>query len=166
MIELLSQLAATVFATALRESIWVYPLVNAAHILGICLLIGAIIPLDLRLLGFFRAVVTVRALAHVLVPVAMFGLALAAITGGAMFTVSPLDYVRTDVFLIKIGLIGVGLINIAFVRMNASWREIVDADLSIMNRTEPGRRLRIAAGVSLAVWLTVLVCGRLVGYLI
>lgn len=166
MIEWLSQLAATSFATGLRESIWVYPFVNAAHILGISLLIGAIIPLDLRMLGFFRAIIPVRALAHVLVPVAMFGLGLAAITGGAMFTVSPLDYVRTDVFLIKIGLIGAGLINIAIVRMNASWREIVDADPSIMNKTEPGRRLRIAAGASLVIWVAVLVCGRLVGYLI
>ncbi len=165
-IDLLSQLAASGFATALRESVWVYPLVNAAHILGISLLIGAIVPLDLRLMGVFRETTAIRPLARVLVPVSVFGLGLAAITGTALFTVSPLDYVRTDVFLIKIGAIGAGLINIAVVRLNPRWHEIVQADPSIMNKTEPDVRLRLAGAVSLMIWLTVLVCGRLVGYLI
>ena len=49
-------LEATPLATALRGSVWVYPLVNAAHILGVALLVGSIVPLDLRLLGVWRSV--------------------------------------------------------------------------------------------------------------
>ena len=165
-IDVLSALAASGFATALRESVWVYPIVNALHILGISLLIGAIIPLDLRLLGVFRHTIAVRPMARTLVPMSIVGLSLAVVTGAMLFTVSPLDYIRTDVFLIKVGAIGAALINIALVRANASWREIAQSDPSIMNRTEPDSRLRIAAGVSILLWLAVLLCGRLVGYLI
>ena len=40
-------------AQALAGSVWWYPLINAGHILGIALLVGGIIPLDLRLLGLW-----------------------------------------------------------------------------------------------------------------
>ena len=49
-------LEATALAAALRNSVWSYPLVNAAHILGVALLVGSIVPLDLRLLGAWRSV--------------------------------------------------------------------------------------------------------------
>ena len=45
---------------ALRASRWVYPLVNTAHITGLAVLFGAILPLDLRLLGLCRASATAR----------------------------------------------------------------------------------------------------------
>lgn len=48
-------LEATDLATTLRGSVWAYPLVNAAHILGVALLVGATVPLDLRLLGAWRS---------------------------------------------------------------------------------------------------------------
>ena len=48
-------LEATALATGLRNSVWSYPLVNAAHILGVALLVGSIVPLDLRLLGAWRS---------------------------------------------------------------------------------------------------------------
>jgi hypothetical protein len=52
----MAELEATVLAAALRGSVWAYPLVNAGHILGVALLIGSIVPLDLRLLGLWQAV--------------------------------------------------------------------------------------------------------------
>lgn len=51
--ELLEWLAATTLAVELRRSATLYMFVNAAHILAIGLLVGAILPLDLRLAGFF-----------------------------------------------------------------------------------------------------------------
>ena len=41
-------LEATALSQALRASIWLYPLVNTGHVVGIALLFGAIVPLDLR----------------------------------------------------------------------------------------------------------------------
>ena len=51
----LGGLEATALARALRDSVWTYPMINAGHILGVALLVGAIVPLDLRLLGVWRS---------------------------------------------------------------------------------------------------------------
>lgn len=56
MIDILEWLQATLPAATLRRSGTLYMVVNAAHILAIGLLVGAILPLDLRLAGFFRKV--------------------------------------------------------------------------------------------------------------
>ena len=52
--DILEMIAASLPAQALKASFWAYPLVNAGHILGLALFIGAIVPLDLRILGAFR----------------------------------------------------------------------------------------------------------------
>ena len=54
--DLFEWIAAAPPAVALRRSALLYIVVNAAHILSICLLIGAILPLDLRLMGWFQSV--------------------------------------------------------------------------------------------------------------
>ena len=71
---------------ALRESYLVYPLVNTLHIVGIALLFGAIVPLDLRLAGWRRDAAAVDGLSRLLLPVAIFGFLLAA---GAGLLLSP-----------------------------------------------------------------------------
>ena len=53
---LATALQASGLSALLRSSIWLYPLVNTGHVVGIALLFGAIVPLDLRLIGAFRAV--------------------------------------------------------------------------------------------------------------
>ena len=86
--DILTTIASSEPAVLLRGSFWVYPLVNAAHILGIALLIGAIVPFDLRLMGVIRRG-RIRNLANILVPTAAAGLALAAVSGTALFIVKP-----------------------------------------------------------------------------
>lgn len=159
----LRALSASPPAVMLRQSFWVYPIINATHILGIAFLVGGILPLNLRLMGFLQAQ-SVAALARICVPIAATGLGLAIISGLMLFSVKPVDYVYTDIFVAKLALIGAGLINIVLVRYNASWREMVQAEDSIMNTSEPDLKLRIAGLVSLAVWIAVLFLGRFVGY--
>ena len=158
--DILTTIASSEPAVLLRGSFWIYPLVNAAHILGIALLIGAIVPFDLRLMGVIKAG-RIRTLAGILVPVAASGLALAAVTGAALFIVKPVDYAQSDLFVIKIG---VGLINVGWVRSIPRWSELVQAEDSILNPTEPNRKLRIAAAVSIVAWVVVLLLGRMTGY--
>ncbi|MBO6949187.1 MAG: hypothetical protein JJ855_14480 [Rhodospirillales bacterium] len=161
--DILTTIASSEPAVLLRGSFWIYPLVNAAHILGIALLIGAIVPFDLRLMGVIKAG-RIRTLAGILVPVAASGLALAAVTGAALFIVKPVDYAQSDLFVIKLAVIGVGLINVGWVRSIPRWSELVQAEDSILNPTEPNRKLRIAAAVSIVAWVVVLLLGRMTGY--
>ena len=63
-------LQASELSQTLRSSIWLYPLVNTGHVVGIALLFGAIVPLDLRLLGCWASV-PLDHLARILIPVAI-----------------------------------------------------------------------------------------------
>lgn len=161
--EYLNAIAQSEPALMLRASFWVYPLVNAAHILGIALLIGAIIPFDLRLIGIIK-IGRIRTLAAILIPTAATGLAIAALSGAALFIVKPVAYAGSQLFLIKLVVIGAGLINVGLVGAVPRWAELVQAEESILNPTEPNRRLRIAGLVSIIVWIAVLILGRMIGY--
>src|SRR5688572_1152053 len=86
-------------AAALRSGRWSYAAVNASHIVGIGLLLGAIVPLDLRLIGLWRSI-PIRTLARVLVPVAAAGLVLAMVAGLLMFSTRAVEYAGTTVFQI------------------------------------------------------------------
>lgn len=148
--EALAALEGSAPAVALRGSTWVYPLVNAGHILGIGLLFGAIAPLDLRLLGFWRKE-PVAALERVLVPVAVSGFILAAVTGALLFMTDARDYAASPVFRLKLVLLVLGLANVALYR-------------AVARSGEPAALIRLAAGASLALWTAVIISGRLVGY--
>jgi hypothetical protein len=144
---------------ALRTSRWVYPLVNTAHIAGLALLVGAIAPLDLRLLGAWRSV-PLHLLARVLQPVAAAGLALAVAAGLALFAVSATKYAATPVFLVKLVLIAAALANAALLRRHPDWVLARVPGLA----AEPGPRLKAAAAVSLGLWLAIILCGRFIAY--
>lgn len=146
---------------ALRASRWVYPLVNSAHITGLALLFGAILPLDLRLLGVWRAVPLAQ-LARVLVPVAMTGLALAATTGFLLFSVSAAKYAATPLFLVKLALIAAAVANALLLRRSADWTLARIPEVT----AEPTGRLKTAGLLSLGLWLAVILCGRFLAYVI
>jgi hypothetical protein len=151
----LQDLAAAVEASAvasfLRQSRWTYPLVNAAHLLGVALLVGAVVPMDLRLMGLWRGEVPLRSVLRLLQPVAAFGAALAVLTGLLLFSVQAKDYVALRLFGVKLALVAVGLGHAL------AWGNALDG--------APSGRQRLAGALSLVVWVSVLVCGRMLGYL-
>src|SRR5690606_26256279 len=98
---LLAALEATAFAQYLRGARWGYAAVNGTHLLGIALLVGAIVPLDLRLLGLWRGT-PVAVLARVLVPVAATGLAVAVVAGALLFSIRAREYADLGVLQVKL----------------------------------------------------------------
>ena len=151
--ELFAAIEALALAKALRDSVWAYPLVNAAHILGVALLVGSIVPLDLRLLGFWRSL-PLAPLWHVLTRIAAAGLVLAATFGALLFITRATEYAASPLFLSKMIALAVGVAN-AILLLRASPEAPA---------TRAPKHLRAAAAVSLAAWLTTLTLGRLVGY--
>lgn len=152
-------LEATALAGALRNSVWAYPLVNAAHILGVALLVGAIVPLDLRLLGAWRSV-ALAPLWRVLTRTAATGLALAIVFGSLLFITRATEYAASGLFISKMAVVAMGTANALALR----WVRPVDPLRILPAGAKPPRRVRLAGGVSLAAWLTALTLGRLVGY--
>ena len=91
--------------TALRESVLAYPLVNALHIVGIALLFGAIVALDLRLIGWKPEAGPSEAIARLLLPVAIGGLLLAIPAGLLLFATDARAYAASPLFQAKMLLV-------------------------------------------------------------
>lgn len=149
----LAALEGTAVAQTLRVSRWGYAAVNATHIFGIALLVGANVPLNLRFLGLWRGVPR-QALVRVLAPVAAGGLAIAVAAGLLLFSVRAREYAGLGVFQIKLVLIAVGVLSaVALHRAHGFLLE-----------TASDRRLAGHAVVSLTCWLGALACGRLIAF--
>lgn len=147
----LDALVASAPAQWLRFSRWGYAAVNTSHVFGIALLVGAILPLDLRLIGVWRSV-ALEPLARVLVPVAAAGLLLAITTGAFLFITRADEYAAIDLFLVKVTLIAAGAVHALSLHLGSGLQNASRA------------RLRAAGAASLSIWVTALVCGRLLAF--
>lgn len=143
-------------AVFLQESWIAYVVVNAAHILGIALLLGAILPLDLLLLGSMRGR-DLPVLGPFLVRTAAAGAALAVLTGLWLFSVRPLEYIENPAFLFKLALLVLAFSNVALQHRGQHF----DA---AMRSGQPGTRIRTLAAASALLWLSILVAGRWIGF--
>ena len=150
---LFATIESTAVAEYLRVSRWGYASVITAHILGIALLVGAIIPFNLHILGLWRSIPRMN-LARVLLPVAATGLALAVAAGTLLFSVKALEYSQIVFLQIKIVLVVVGTLSALLLHRAYG--------LSLHGATEP--RLKAHAILSTVCWLGALVCGRLIAF--
>ena len=107
---LFAALEGTALAQGLRGSRWVYAAVNTAHIFAIALLIGSVVPLNLRLLGVWRGI-SREAVVRVLAPVAASGLTLALLTGSLLFPVRAREYSGVGFLQLKLTFIAVGILS-------------------------------------------------------
>jgi hypothetical protein len=145
-------------AAYFRHARWTYAAVNAAHIAGIALLFGAVVPLDLRLTGWRRDI-PFRALVRVLLPVAIGGFGLAVTAGFFLFSVRAVEYAGLGLFWVKMALIACALTNAWLLHRAAQW-EAGQGAVGVA----PPPRLRLAGALSIALWLSVIVCGRMLAF--
>ncbi|GGZ41701.1 DUF6644 family protein [Asticcacaulis endophyticus] len=131
-------------AVWLRMSSTAYLLVNASHILGIGLIIGAILPLSL--MGPFLS------------RCALTGMVLAVVTGLWLFSVAPKDYLTNQAFLVKAGLLAVAILNIGFQHFNPAFQRALRGGPLTSG-------VKLSAIASFILWLSVLVAGRWIGFI-
>lgn len=151
----LGALAASGLGWAMRESPWLFPAVETVHIVGVALLFGSIAVLDLRLLGLSRGISAKRLARHVL-PWAASSFLLIVPSGLMMFTAYATDYVASGLFALKMGLILLAACNAAVFHTGV-FRGVDAWDRD----APPPVAARLAAAVSLATWIGVIACGRL-----
>jgi hypothetical protein len=158
--DLLAWLEGSSLGHAMRNSgVWTYGLVNLTHILGVSSLFGAVLVLDLRLLGFWRRV-PLGLLARPTVPIAASGFVVAATSGVCLIATNGSEYIGNPFLLIKFPAILVGLLNVAILGRVPAWRS---RDLRELTSGEQ-RQLAMFGGTSLVSWLTAVAAGRLIGY--
>lgn len=144
------------FAFAIRDSTWIYPTANLTHILGLALLVGSILILDLRILGVGRWV-SVDALSRLTTPFSILGICLSLASGTVLFSADAAALAANPVFQLKMTILATALANAVLFRL--LWQR----RLRVATNDVPGPA-RVQAVLSGLAWLSVASCGRLIAY--
>ena len=151
-------LDATAAATAMLQSLWLYPIVEILHIIGFVVLVGSAAMFDLRLLGFSRQL-PVTGMERHLLPWARASVLLIVPTGGLMFVAHATEFAGNPAFRMKLLFLVLAALNASLFHLRpfrrvAGWDHGARAPLAA----------RVAAGLSLTLWTGVIACGRLLAY--
>ena len=145
-------------AAAMRQWLWLYPIVEIVHILGFVVLVGAAFSFDLRLLGASRALPVARMERHLLRS-ARWSLVLIVPTGLAMFAAHATEMAENPAFRVKLLLLVAAGLNAAIFH-RVPFRSVRDWDTGVH---APGLA-RMAGVLSILLWSGVIACGRLLAY--
>jgi hypothetical protein len=135
---------------AIAEHPWAYPALEVLHIVGIALLLGNLVLLELRVWGLAPEL-PLRALARPALSLSVAGFVLIGASGLTMFAANPGELLAKRLFVVKLGLIGLA-------GCNAAWfhgRGGLD---------RPDALAKAQTVLSLGIWLAVIICGRFIAY--
>lgn len=147
------------FAQAMRQWLWLYPIVEIAHVVGIVLLVGAATMFDLRILGLSRTLPVTRMARHLL-PWSVTGLGVMLCTGLMMFSAHATEFWSNPGFAVKMALIAGAGLNALLFHLRI-FHTVTAWDVGVA--APPAARA--AAAISLSLWIGVIACGRLLAYL-
>ena len=137
---------------------WTWPTLETLHFLGLCLLIGTVLVMDLRLIGFQR-MIPLDAV-HSLMPFAIIGFAINAITGLGFLFGDPQLYAGNYAFWVKMALVLLAGLNFLLFILK------IEPSLAKLGPSEATPLAAKAVGAaSLMLWFGVLTYGRLLPYL-
>ena len=152
-------LEATALAIWVGESLWGYPIMLGSHAIGLAIVVGIFVILDLRILRVIRGVSFNAFLS--LFRLAWIGLIVNAISGGALFTSQATTFVESAPFLIKISAVISGVFVGIFIQRRLKLRA-ADWDNADTNIETSATAL---AALSLVCWIGAIFAGRLIAYL-
>lgn len=152
--ELLHVLSRTWLGTVMRETPALFPSMEITHFVGLSLLMGALLVIDLRVLGAFKAISYAEALK--LAPLATIGFTLNALSGVAFIATNPDLYSTNRAFWVKMALVVVA-------GVNALWFTLAQSHtVSSLAPEQPAPvTAKLMAGASLFLWTGVILLGRL-----
>jgi Family of unknown function (DUF6644) len=128
------------------------------HAIGLAIVVGTVLVLDLRILGWFKPI-PYTALGEFL-SLAWIGIAINIVSGLSLFTSQATSYITNVPFLIKITLIIIGIVNVAYMR-KVLRREAAGWDSSGAV-SSLGRGLALS---SIVIWTFAVITARLIAYI-
>jgi uncharacterized protein DUF6644 len=155
----LKWLQGTGLAAGIRDSLFLFPLLESAHVFGLALVFGTITVIDLRLLGIASAGRSFQRIASDVLKWTWAGFALTALTGALMFTTNAVVYFNNFYFRTKMALLALAGVNMLVFELTAGrtirqWDEAPSAP----------RLGRVVATLSLVLWVAVIFAGRIIGF--
>jgi hypothetical protein len=156
---ILTTLQDTAIPTAIREDETLFPAVESIHVLAICTVIGTISIVDLRLLGLASRDRPVLELSRDVLRCTWIAFAIAAVTGGLLFSSRAVDYLGNPYFQAKLVLLALAGFNMASFHL-LSARKMGEWGAGV----RPPFAARAAGGLSLLIWIGVAGFGRWIGF--
>ena len=155
----LEWLASTEWSIALHESLWAYPLVESTHVLTLGLFVGTAVMLDLRLLGWSFTRVPISEFTERILPWTRVAFVIMVATGVLLFYAIPVRNYQNIFFRVKMVMLVFAMFNI--------WYFHTRIESGVANwdtAARPPRAARIAGMASIALWLAIVVAGRMIAY--
>jgi len=140
---------------------WAFPNIETIHVLSLALVFGSILMIDLRLLGVASRNNAVSKLSAEVLPYTWIAFVIAAISGSLMFMSNARIYFHNLQFELKFLCMFLAGINMAVFHFGA-YRRVLEWD----NRLPPPLPARVAGGVSILLWVSVIFFGRWIGFVI
>lgn len=155
----LQALEATGFATAVRESTWMFPTIETLHVMALVLVVGTIWIVDLRIIGLASRDRSIGDVLTATLPYTWVSFLFAAITGFLMFASSATTYAANTPFRIKIVLLLFAGTNMLmfhwFTRKGLhEWDNVL----------RPPALMRLTGCASILFWCGVVCAGRWIGF--
>jgi hypothetical protein len=155
----LKSLEASGIATRIRESLYMFPLLEATHVIGLALVFGTIAIVDLRLLGLASSERSFERVASDILKWTWAAFALTAVTGALMFTTNAGVYYHNFYFRTKMVLLLLAGVNMGVFELTAG-RAIPRWD-NAPSAPSPGKAVAV---LSLILWIGIIFMGRLIGF--
>jgi hypothetical protein len=146
---------------AIRSSESLFPVLESLHVVAITLVMGTIALVDLRLLGWGSTQRPISKMLSDVLPLTRASFIVAVTTGGLLFTSAATRYIDNGAFQLKMLLLLLAAINITVFHF-VTIRDIERWDTA--STTAP-QAVKLAGGVSLAVWVGIVATGRWIGFL-
>jgi hypothetical protein len=156
---MLAALESSRLAGHIRDSLYLFPLIESAHVLGLAMMVGTIVILDLRLLGLASIRRPVSRVASDVLRWSWTAFALTVATGLLMFITNAGVYYHNLYFRMKMALLVLAGVNVLAFELTAR-RSLQRWDT---DRMAPSAG-RTAAGVSLILWIGIIFMGRWIGF--
>jgi hypothetical protein len=136
----------------------VFPIVETIHVIAIALVVGSIAVVDLRLLGVSWTARPVTEVAEEVLPWTWGAFAVAAVAGALMFLSAATKYATDLPFQLKMLLLVAAALNMLVFHF------VTYRDVEVWNSGRTPRAAKVAAVLSLAFWIAIVTCGRMVSF--
>jgi hypothetical protein len=138
----------------IKASPWLFPVIESVHLLGLAVLGGSLLVVDLRMLGVGLRAQSIAGLARDARPWLLGSIGVMIVTGTALFLSESVKCYYSPAFWVKITTIPVALLFTLTVRRR----------VALAVTLETTARTRLVAIVSLALWFTIAAAGRWIGF--
>jgi hypothetical protein len=140
---------------------WWFPFLESIHVLGAVTVVGAILTVDLRLLGLAARRYDASRVVKELVPWSQGAFVVAVLTGLGLFVTRADGYMGNPAFQTKLVLLALAGVNIAVFHLK-TFHSVGEWERA----APPPFKARVTGAASLFTWMGVLLAGRWIGHLL